>query len=160
MPILKLWRIKFFPPLKIFPGSIFSHFLVFALVKLFPPLKIFPGSIFFALFGFRDGKTFHHIQNISRFNFFISIFLVLIIWAISWNFILNHKIVFQNISLNNFWLKNKNIYLKNDLNEYYYNIIYMDNKVKMFLIKTISQINDDSFKLMDHFGENYFVEKT
>ena len=35
----------------------------------------------------------------------------------------------------------------------------MDNKVKMFLIKTISQINDDSFKLMDHFGENYFVEK-
>ena len=35
----------------------------------------------------------------------------------------------------------------------------MDNKVKMFLIETISQINDDSFKLMDHFGENYFVEK-
>ena len=35
----------------------------------------------------------------------------------------------------------------------------MDNKVKTFLIKTISNINDDSFKLMDHFGENYFVEK-
>ena len=35
----------------------------------------------------------------------------------------------------------------------------MDNKIKTFLIKTISKINGDSFKIMDHFCENYFVEK-
>ena len=35
----------------------------------------------------------------------------------------------------------------------------MDTKTKKFIIEIISKINDDSSIIIEHLGENYFIEQ-